>query len=280
MDAPQVGIAVTTRDRRDVLLATLERLLALPQRPPVVVVDNASRDGTVEAVRRRFPAVEVHGLDENVGAAARTLAAERLPTPLVAFADDDSWWADDALDVIARTFAEHPRLGLLAGRVLVGEEERLDPTCTLMSDGPLDDGSPPGPRVLGFVACGAAVRRTAFLEVGGFERRLGIGGEETLLSIDLASAGWELRYVDAAVAYHHPGTGGPRPGREAIQRRNALWTLWLRRPVRRALAGTLRALGRPGAGRALAGAAWAARSRRPAPARVERDLRALEQHAG
>src|SRR5215218_4297010 len=116
----RVGIAVVTRDRRDSLLATLERLRALPQRPPIVVVDNASGDGTAEAVRAAFPDVTVRRLEANVGAAARTLGAELLHTPVVAFADDDSWWEPDALDAIADAFERHPRLAVVAARVLVG----------------------------------------------------------------------------------------------------------------------------------------------------------------
>lgn len=282
--AGTVGIAVVTRDRRDALLETIARLRALPQRPAIVVVDNASSDGTAHAVRERFPDVRVQRLDENIGAAARTVAARALDTPVVAFADDDSWWADDALDVIAREFAAHERLGLLAARVLVGEEERLDPTCEQMSASPLSDDAPLGPRVLGFVACGAAVRRSAFLEVGGFEPRLGIGGEESLLSIDLAVAGWDLRYVDQAVAHHHPDGAAPRPDRDVFTARNALWILWLRRAAPTAIAHTIRALARartePAMRRALAaavrGTPWLLRNRRVVPARIERDLQLLD----
>jgi len=157
-DRLSVGIAVTTRNRREVLLRTLARLSALPQRPPIVVVDNGSSDGTLPAVRRRFPGVVVRRSEENLGAAARTVGAELLDTPVVAFADDDSWWAPHALDKIAEAFARDPRVGLVAARVLVGDEERLDPTCEVMRASPLRDDSPLGPRILGFVACGAAVR--------------------------------------------------------------------------------------------------------------------------
>jgi GT2 family glycosyltransferase len=288
-ETPGVGIVVITRDRRDVLLGTLERLRRLPQRAPVVVVDNASRDGTAAAVRRRFPEFTVLRSEENLGTAARTKGAELLDTPIVAFADDDSWWADDALDVVARAFAGHPRLGLVAARVLVGTEQHLDPTCASMRASALPpDPALPGPRILGCVACGAAVRRAPFLGVGGFERRLEIGGEETLLAIDLASSGWALCYLDAAVVHHHPDGGDDRPERDVIVTRNELWTLWLRRPVRLAARETARVAARarrdPLARQSLSavarGAPWLVRNRRRAPASVERDLRILDRVDG
>ncbi|HEU4346617.1 MAG TPA: glycosyltransferase, partial [Actinoplanes sp.] len=57
--APAVTVVVITRNRRAGLLRTLRRLADLPERPPVIVVDNGSEDGTAAAVRAAFPAVEV-----------------------------------------------------------------------------------------------------------------------------------------------------------------------------------------------------------------------------
>jgi GT2 family glycosyltransferase len=278
-----VGIVVATRDRAPLLLSTLKRLRALPERPPVVVVDNGSRDGTPELVRRRAPWATVVALGENRGAAARTVGARALATDVVAFADDDSWWAPGALARVGALFAAHPRLGLLTARILVGPDERLDPTCAAMAASPLgrDDGGP-GTRVLGFVACGTAVRRSAFLAAGGFHPRMAVGGEETLLALDLASRGWGLRYVREVVAHHHPEADGSRGDRHATVLRNRLWAAWLRRPARAAAAETVAALREArtravarGLRSAIAGLPWIARERRVVPPAVERDVRLL-----
>jgi GT2 family glycosyltransferase len=275
MGAPDVTVVMATRDRRAQVLRTLERLAALPApAPPVIVVDNASTDGTVEAVRDAHPDVRVLALDANHGAAARNAGAEAATTPLVAFCDDDSWWAAAAPARVATHFARHPRLGLLAARVLVGDEERLDPTCVAMAAGPRAAGAP-GPSVVGFLACGAVVRRDALLGVGGFHARFGIGGEESLLALDLAAAGWQLAYVEDVVAHHHPERG-PRQGRARRMVRNDLWTSWLRRPPDVAARATLAAL-RPrdlaGLADAARGLPWVLRERRRLPRAVERDVR-------
>jgi GT2 family glycosyltransferase len=75
-----VGVVIATRDRAPDLLRTLRRLRALPERPEVAVVDNASGDGTADLVRRHAPWARVVALDRNLGAAARTHGARALAT--------------------------------------------------------------------------------------------------------------------------------------------------------------------------------------------------------
>jgi N-acetylglucosaminyl-diphospho-decaprenol L-rhamnosyltransferase len=277
-----VTVVIATRDRRARLLHTLGRLAALPERPPVVVVDNGSRDGSPAAVRDRHPEVVVLEPGENLGPAARTLGARSARTPFIAFSDDDSWWAPDALARGAALMTAHRSLGLVAGRILVEPGGAVDPTCHLMRESPLPRVGA-HPQVLGFVACGTLVRRSAFLQVGGFSPRLPIGGEEALLAIDLFAAGWKLVYADDVVAHHRPAAGG-RNGRRQRELRNALWTAWLRRPAASARARTADAL--RDAGRAapatfaaaLAGLPWVLAERRVVAPATEAALRAVERH--
>lgn len=278
-------VVVLSRDRGSELLDTLTRLAALPERPPVVVVDNGSRDGSPARVAERFPAVEVISLAGNEGAAARTLGVRAARTDYVAFSDDDSWWQPGALQAAVDLFDAHPSVGLIGARVLVGAGERLEPTCAAMASSTLQPHPGlPGPRVLGFVACGALVRRAAYLETGGFHPRYGVGGEEALLAADLAAAGWDLVYVDSLVAHHHPSASRDRAARRRATLRNDLWSAWLRRPwpaaLRRSgeLVTSVRADAAAcrGVAGAVAGLPWVIAERAVLPAAVERDLRRLE----
>jgi GT2 family glycosyltransferase len=278
-----------TRNRADEVLATLDRLRQLPERPPLIVVDNGSTDGTAARIARRFPDVDVVRLTSNAGAVARNIAVQRATTPYVAFNDDDSWWAPGSLSRAADLFDAHPRLGLLVARILVGPREREDPICKEMARSPLpEEPDLPGPPVLGFLACAAIVRRSAYLEVGGFQPRLLIGGEEDLLAADLASAGWGLAYAHDVVAHHHPSTTRDARAVRRLRVRNALWFAWLRRPASTATRHTLRVLGaaprgadaRAGLLKALRGLPWALRERRVIPPHVESRLRMLDRERG
>jgi GT2 family glycosyltransferase len=233
-----VTVVIATRNRRQELIRTLWRLHELVPAPPVVVVDNGSTDGTVQAVREQFTGTVVLALPRNYGAPARNLGVLAARTPYVAFSDDDSWWAPGALQRAAAVLDSHPNLGLVAARTLVGPAELPDPVTPLMARSPLPR-SPdaPGPSVLGFLACSAVLRRRAFCEVGGFTSVLFFVGEERLLCYDLTTAGWDRVYLHDVVAHHHPSGHRPDPQRRRVaELRNALLTAVLRRPRPVALA--------------------------------------------
>ncbi|MGP3999443.1 glycosyltransferase family 2 protein [Streptomyces sp. 8N706] len=281
---PVIGVVVATRNRADTLAVALDRLVALPERPPVLVVDNGSTDHTRALIADRFPGVEVLALPVNRGALARNDGVRAIGTPYVAFSDDDSWWQPGALARAVRILNEHPRLGLLAASVRVGPEARPDPINAVLAASPLGRaGDLPGPAVLGYLACAAVTRRSAYLEAGGYHPLLFFGAEETLLAYDLTANGWGVCYCPEVVAHHHPAIG-PRVRRDAVVRRNELVTAWLRRPLPVALRRTcaLAADARHDADArlalrgVLARLPAALRRRAPLPPRVESAVRRVE----
>ncbi len=275
---------IATRNRRPELCTTLERLSALPERPEIIVVDNGSRDGTAEEVRRAFPRVELITLRRNLGACARNVGVRRAGTPYVALSDDDSWWEPGALSKAVAVLETSPRTGIVAAATLVGPEETPDPVNALMAASPLSRDSLPGPRVLGFLGCAAVARRQAYLAAGGYSRLLFIGGEEELLAYDLAAQGWAITYRADVIAHHWPSAVRDARRRRKQEIRNRTLVAWLRRPLPRAagdIARLARTAGRdPVAGRALAETVLklpaALLQRRPVPAQVEADIRLLE----
>ncbi|MBL1084568.1 glycosyltransferase [Streptomyces actinomycinicus] len=283
---PRTTVAVITRDRSDSLLRTLDALAAMPERPPVVLVDNSRDDSTHRAVAGHPAIARFLRPAGNTGALGRNLAVRHARTPYVAFSDDDSWWEPGSLARAADLLDRHPRLGLLAARTLVGDEAAEDPLNAVLAASPLpSEPGLPGRPVLGFLGCACVVRRDAFLNAGGYHPLLFFGGEETLLAYDLAAAGWGVAYEPTLLARHHPQDHG-RTGRSFLVRRNHVLTVCLRRPWRIALrAGAELAwaavAGRPGARRALRETAArfpaAVARRRTLPPRVEHAARLLDR---
>jgi GT2 family glycosyltransferase len=239
-DKDKVTVVIATRDRCSELRRTLIRHRALPEHPPVIVVDNGSTDGTAEMVSAWFPEVHLIALPTNRGATARNLGVHRARTPYVAFSDDDSWWEPGALAAAADVFDAHPRLAVLVARIEL-DDGRLDPVSKKMARGLLGrEPDLPGPSILGFPACAAIVRRTAFLSVGGFNDLLFFGGEESLLALDLVAVGWKMAYLDELTAYHSPSRNrDPSLRRWTLHRRNDLLISWMRLSLGRSLRQTM-----------------------------------------
>ena len=281
----RVTVVVITHDRREELHRTLASLEALPERPHVIVVDNASSDGTADMVRTRHPEVTLLTPGENLGAVGRNLGVAAVDTPYVAFCDDDTWYDPGALQLAADLLDAHPSVAVVTAKIIVEPYGRVDAISDEMADSPLRRvPGIPGHPLLSFLAGVSVVRREAFQQAGGFSPRLWLGGEEELLASDLARAGWDMVYVPEVVAHHHASTARDSHLRRRHGIRNTLWFTWLRRPLPSAVRRTARLATRVPRDRitayavadALRGAPWVWRERRVVPAHVEHGYQQLE----
>lgn len=278
-------VAIITHNRRQEVLRTLEHMTTLADAVPVVVVDNGSTDGTAEAITAQYPQVTLLRSRKNLGAVARNLAVDHIGTPYVAFCDDDIRWQPGALSRAARLLDRYPDLTAVTGRCLVEPDLTEDPLTPELRESPIPAPSwLPGPAVLGGLAGTTMFRVAPFRQVGGFSRRLWFGGEEELLSIDLAVRGWWTCWAEDVVVHHSPSRSRDTHDRRRIGIRNTLWTTWLRRPLRSALRRSVAVLSAAPKDRstlaalaeALRGLPWVLRERRVVPGRVEQALCLLE----
>jgi GT2 family glycosyltransferase len=223
-------------------LACLAGQTTLPER--IVVIDNASRDGSAERARGLVAArpelagrTTIAEAGSNLGFAAASnrgmMAAE---TEFIALLNPDAFADPGWLAALLAAAAAHPESAafgsrqLLAGRpgILDGIGDRWHFSGISWRDG---HGRPQRPEDLEpreiFSACAAAAlyRRQAVLDVGGFDEDYFCFGEDVDLGYRLRLAGHAARLVPGAVVEHVGGASTPGETASYFGHRNTLWTL-------------------------------------------------------
>ncbi len=116
-------VIVTSAGGRELLRACLASLERHPLRagPALTwVIDNASRDGTVEMVRAEFPWVRLVELDSNTGfCVANNVALRQVRAPYALLLNPDTEVGEGVLDHVLRTLEERPDVGMVGCRLVM-----------------------------------------------------------------------------------------------------------------------------------------------------------------
>lgn len=85
----------------------------------IIVVDNASRDGTVEMIQKEFPQVQIIKNDQNLGfSKGSNIGAKRAKGSTLVFLNSDIELLDDNFDKTIELFVKSPALGAVGGSLL------------------------------------------------------------------------------------------------------------------------------------------------------------------
>ncbi len=199
-DAPVTAV-ISSWNKRAHVLANVRALMQQTRRPrEIVVVDNASRDGTVAALRAEFPIpgsplVIMEMPHDRFGACETFNLGFRAATEeFVAILDDDVVLPPNWIErLLARFDREPPTTVLVTTQV-------IEPN---MPDDYLARQDVAGERYLStFRGCGSLVRRAALLRAGGYDERFFIYGNERDLSARLLSDGGRILLAPEVVTFH------------------------------------------------------------------------------
>jgi GT2 family glycosyltransferase len=237
-----VSVSVVSYRSRRHLAACLDAVFAQGSSVgEVLLVDNDSRDGSVELVRERHPSVSVLALGSNLGfAAAHNRNFARARGEFFLALNPDVVLAPGCLERLVAALRREPDAGAASGRLLrPGPGRRLDSAGIRWAPGRtrfVDRGvGEPAGRFSReedvFGACGAAaLYRVSALDgvarpgEAPFAERFFMYYEDVDLAWRLRRAGWRTRYVPDAEACHvRGGSGAANAFIEYHLVRNRLW---------------------------------------------------------
>ena len=196
MSAPVVTYMIATRNR----VGELEKTLAscFEQEGPaaeVVVVDDASTDGTADMVRSKFPRVDLIRHERNKGSiASRNVILQRARGKYVIGLDDDSRFTEpDGCRRVVERMETEPDLGIISFQVVGPEHpERMTPEGRLVGEW----------HTASFAACGVAIRRSMLEKTGLLPEYFYHAYEEPDLCLRAWDAGYQVLQWNDVVVYH------------------------------------------------------------------------------
>ncbi len=238
---PSISVLILNYNGQEHLTACFDSLLELhypPDRIEILLVDNASTDGSVDWVIDRYPMVRVVQNGANLGfAAGNTVGAQAAQGEWIAFLNPDTRVEPDWLLELVRPALRDPAVVCVASKMLAWDGCKIDYADAAINF--MGWGCQPGfgsTRLSDFnqdkavlFACGGAmlIKKQVFLEVGGFDTDFFAYYEDVDLGWRLWLMGYQVAYAGRAVVYHrHHGSWSTvnNVKRWVLAERNALYT--------------------------------------------------------
>ncbi len=247
-----VSVVIVSLNTREVLRESLEALAkeSAGLRVQTLVVDNGSKDGSVEMLRSEFPAVEVLTSSENLGfGRANNLAFEQARGRYLVLLNSDAFLTPGSLRLSVEHMDADPRIGLGGGR-LVGRDGSRQPSArrfpTLITDTFVYSGladryarsrifgsydrtwaDPMQPARVDWVpGAYSIIRAEALAAAQPFDPRFFLYYEEVDLCRRIKAAGYTIWYWPDVVVIHIGGESSRQLKTLEMSRTGAQLTLW------------------------------------------------------
>ncbi|HHJ07273.1 MAG TPA: glycosyltransferase family 2 protein [Anaerolineae bacterium] len=212
-----ISVILNTNRREDTLecLASLEQLAY--ENHKAIVLDNSSTDGSVDAIRASFPAVEIIRLVDNLGYAGNNntgiKAALDQGADWVFVLNEDTVLAPDCLTHLVEVGESNKQIGIVGPMVYHHNEPAVIQSAGGML-GPywesihlakdqVDRGQYTQPHEVEWISgCGIMVRRQVIEQLGMLDERFFYFWEETEWCLRAAKGGWRIMHVPQAKLWH------------------------------------------------------------------------------
>jgi GT2 family glycosyltransferase len=211
---PRASIIIVGYNNREDITRCLESVkgTACPAYE-VIVVDNASTDGSADAIAAGFPDAITVRSSANLGfGGGCNLGATRARGEFLVFLNPDTVVEPGWLDALINPLDAQPKVGLVTSKILMlGEPKRIN-TCgntvhlsglTLCRGlGASSESYEMEEEVDAVSGAAFAIRRDVFQSLGGFDETMFLYMEDTDLSLRARLAGWKSLYAPQSLVYH------------------------------------------------------------------------------
>lgn len=191
-----ISVVFVSCNRKELLYKALQSAKEQTVPVKIIVMDDASTDGTDAMIRLNFPDITYYRSDQKMGPSyLRNEGAKKAESDIVFFFDDDTIVADRG--IIEKTLKDfdHPLIGAIAMPFInILQDEKVQVSVPNKTESYIYHA---------FVAAAFAIKKDVFLQLGGFRKEYFYMGEEGDLCIRLLNAGYYVKAGTASPAHHY-----------------------------------------------------------------------------
>ncbi len=224
MSSFRASVVIPTKNRYGIFRETILSILQQDEPVEIIVLDDASSDGTPEKARAEFPDIRVESFRRSRGPAYRRNQGARLAKGEFLFTIDDDCTLPHA-DTIRRTIEafDDPRVGAVTIPFININKDK-DLTLTVAPDDAQTYAS------FEYYGGMVALRRDIFLELGGYRPFYFYMNEEGDYSVRLLNAGYYIKAGTAPPIDHHESPIRASKRRNQLGTRNQMLFAWYNIP--------------------------------------------------
>jgi len=215
LDNPAVTVAVISFNGMKVVESCLDSILAQTYQPyRILLINNASTDGTPELIRQKYPQVEMIDLPENRGPnPARNMGIKKSLTSLTLLVDDDAVLADNCLKELVKAYQTYPHGAVWIPRLIYYDQQDLiqyegafihyiSEAILLNSDKPLNEGVKDITPVEATSGTCLLISNESAQTIGFFDEDYFFGRTDGEFTFRLTLSGYKLYTVPQATCFH------------------------------------------------------------------------------
>lgn len=189
-ELPLITVTILSYNRKNDLENTIKQVFSQSYKNiEVIVVDNASCDGTISMVENLFPNVNLIQLDNNIGIDGYNKGFKAAKGKYILVLDDDSYPGYNTLYEGLQEIEKNNSTGIVAFNI---RNTFLDKSETFYFD----------KYAKTFIGCGALLRKEMLDKIGGYDNDIFIYHNELDLSIRALNNGYNIIYLENSIIKH------------------------------------------------------------------------------